>query len=94
MKTTSLLLDESLAAARATLRDSAPSNHVNSASTVAKILSNPSDRFGPEDQPVAVSKDDADDALIDEDMAEEETDSLLQTTAERVAARRKMKRFR
>jgi hypothetical protein len=43
---------------------------------------------------MAVSKDDADDALIDEEMAEEEADSLLQTTAERVAARRKMKRFR
>ncbi|KAL7948956.1 hypothetical protein V8C42DRAFT_341980 [Trichoderma barbatum] len=91
MKTTSLLLDDPQPPIRATGRDSAPSNHINSALTMAKSLSNPSDRYGLDDQR---GKDDADDALIDEDMAEEETDSLLQTTAERVAARRKMKRFR
>ncbi|KAH6611204.1 hypothetical protein Trco_001224 [Trichoderma cornu-damae] len=89
MKTASLLLDECLAPARAAPRPSAPSNHASSASAMAK-----GDRFGPEDQPAVVSKDDADDALIDEEMVEEEADSLLQTTAERVAARRKMKRFR
>ncbi|KAL7797669.1 hypothetical protein V8C37DRAFT_285165 [Trichoderma ceciliae] len=94
MKTASLLLDESLVPARAAARISASSNHINSASTMAKSLGNPSDRFGPEDQHVEISKEDADDALMDEEMAEEETDSLLQTTAERVAARRKMKRFR
>ncbi|RFU72946.1 homeobox-leucine zipper hdg11 [Trichoderma arundinaceum] len=94
LKTASLLLDESLAPARTAAGVSAPSNHTNPASTMAKSLGNHSDRFASEDQPVAVSKDDADDALIDEDMAEEEADSLLQSTAERVAARRKMKRFR
>ncbi|KAL7936692.1 hypothetical protein V8C35DRAFT_238964 [Trichoderma chlorosporum] len=90
----SRLLDESLPPARVTARDSAPLSHINSASTMAKSLSNPSERFGPDDQRAAVSRDDAEDALLDDEMAEDEADSLLQTTAERVAARRKMKRFR
>lgn len=94
MKSASLLLDETLVPTRATGREPAPSTHINSASTATKGLNDASDGFGPEDQSAAVVKDDADDALADEDMAEEETDSLLQTTAERVAARRKMKRFR
>jgi hypothetical protein len=61
---------------------------------MSKGLGNPSNTFGPDEQSMAVPNDDAEDALLDDDMAEEETDSLLQTTAERVAARRKMKRFR
>lgn len=93
MSTTSRLLDEPVPTARATTRDSVPSGYVNSTSTMAKGLGNPSDRFGPDDQRAVVPKDE-DDALLDEDMAEDEADSLLQTAAERVAARRKMKRFR
>ncbi|EHK27231.1 uncharacterized protein TRIVIDRAFT_117070, partial [Trichoderma virens Gv29-8] len=73
---------------------SAPSSHINSASAMAKSLSSPSERFGSDDQRAVVCKEDPDDPLLDEDMAEDEADSLLQTTAERVAARRKMKRFR
>lgn len=90
----SLGLDEASAPAATTTRVSAPSNHISSASTVTKSLGIPSDGFGPEDQTAAILKDEADDNLMDEEMAEEEADSLLQTTAERVAARRKMKRFR
>ncbi|KKP06527.1 homeobox domain-containing protein [Trichoderma harzianum] len=93
MSTTSRLLDEPVPTARAITRDSAPSGYVNSTSTMAKGLGNPSDRFGPDDQRVVVPKDE-EDALLDEDMPEDEADSLLQTAAERVAARRKMKRFR
>ncbi|KAL6856436.1 hypothetical protein J3F83DRAFT_395828 [Trichoderma novae-zelandiae] len=91
MKTASLLLE---VPTRANGREPVQPAHIHSASTATKGLNDASDRFGPEDQPVTLIKDDADDALIDDDMAEEETDSLLQTTAERVAARRKMKRFR
>ncbi|KAK1247849.1 hypothetical protein MKX07_000737 [Trichoderma sp. CBMAI-0711] len=94
MKSASLLLDETLLPTRATGREPVPSTHINSAPTATKGLDDASDRFGSEDQSVAAVKDDADDGLADEDMAEEEADSLLQTTAERVAARRKMKRFR
>lgn len=94
MKTAPLLLDGTPMPNRATGREPAPSTHINSASAATKGLNDASDRFESEDQSVAVAKDDADDALGDEDIAEEETDSLLQTTAERVAARRKMKRFR
>ncbi|KAL7974756.1 hypothetical protein HDV63DRAFT_123907 [Trichoderma sp. SZMC 28014] len=94
LKAASLLLDESLAPGRDATRLPAPSNHISSARAVPKGLGNPSNTFGPDDQSMAVPNDDAEDALLDEDMAEEETDSLLQTTAERVAARRKMKRFR
>ncbi|KAL6889632.1 hypothetical protein HDV57DRAFT_334753 [Trichoderma longibrachiatum] len=94
MKSTSLLLDETLAPTGGTGREPAPSAHINSASTATKGLNDASDRFGSDDQSVPAAKDEADEALADEDMAEEEADSLLQTTAERVAARRKMKRFR
>jgi hypothetical protein len=94
MKTASLLLDESLTPGRDATRLPAPSNHINAATAIAKSLGNPSNTFGPDDQSMAVPNDDADDALLDDDMAEDETDSLLQSTADRVAARRKMKRFR
>lgn len=94
MKTASLLLDESLTPGRDATRLPASSNHINAVTAMSKSLGNPSNTFGSDDQSMAVPNDDADDALLDEDMAEEETDSLLQTTAERVAARRKMKRFR
>jgi hypothetical protein len=94
MKTASLLLDESLTPGRDATRLPAPSNHINAATAIAKSLGNPSNTFGSDDQSLAAPNDDAEDVLLDDDMAEEETDSLLQTTAERVAARRKMKRFR
>ncbi|KAL9471399.1 hypothetical protein ACSS6W_009340 [Trichoderma asperelloides] len=94
MKTASLLLDEALTPGRDATRPPAPLSHINTATAMSKSLGNPPNTFGPDDQSMAVPKDDIDDALIDEDMAEEEADSLLQTTAERVAARRKMKRFR
>lgn len=94
MKSASLLPDETLLPTRATGREPVPATHINSAPTATKGLNDGSDRFGSDDQSVAAVKDDVDDGLADEDMAEEEADSLLQTTAERVAARRKMKRFR
>lgn len=94
MKTAPLLLDESLTPGRDATRLPPPLNHINTATAMSKSLGNLSHTFGPDDQSMAVPKDDTDDALIDEDMGEEDADSLLQTTAERVAARRKMKRFR